>query len=216
MTDLPEELAKIADSGVVAVMRDTDPDTAVEVARALVAGGVTTLELTADADGVTDSIAAVTDALGDEATVGAGTVLEDATADAVIDAGAEFVVSPTVELAVVEVCNHREVPVAPGALTPTEVRTAWAAGADFVKIFPAASVGPKHLSRIHGPLPDIPLMPTGGVGTENAAAFIEQGAIAVGAGSALTDQDAIDASDWDAITSNARELVETVQEARKG
>jgi len=203
------------DSGVVAVMRGADADTVVEVAAALEAGGVTAFEITADNPDAMEMIAAVSAAFdGSEAIVGAGTVLDSETARAAITAGAEFVVGPTFDPGVVETCNRYGVPVAPGVLTPTEALTAYEAGADVAKVFPASSVGPGHLESIAGPLPQIPLMPTGGIDADNVADYIEAGAAVVGAGSALMDDDAIAAGEFEAITETAREFTQTVAEAR--
>ncbi len=208
-------LGRIVDSGVVAVMRGAERDIVVDVAEALLAGGITALELTADSEHVVENVAAVREAVGDEAVVGTGTVYDAGTAREVVDAGAEFVVSPTVERDVVEVCNELGVTVAPGAFTPTEVRTAYEAGADAVKVFPAASAGPKHLSRIGGPMPEVPLMPTGGVGLDNAADYVEAGAVAVGVGSALVADDLVAAGDFERITERAESFVNAVEDARR-
>jgi 2-dehydro-3-deoxyphosphogluconate aldolase/(4S)-4-hydroxy-2-oxoglutarate aldolase len=195
--DASENVQRLVDSGVVAVMRGANADTVVEVAAALKDGGVTAFEITAD-----------------NAIVGAGTVLDSATARAAIGSGAEFVVGPTFDPGVVETCNRYGVPVAPGVLTPTEAVTAFEAGADIAKVFPASSMGPGHLSSIAGPLPQIPLMPTGGVDVDNAGEYIRAGAAVVGAGSALMHDDAIAAGDFESITETAREFTRTIEDAR--
>jgi 2-dehydro-3-deoxyphosphogluconate aldolase/(4S)-4-hydroxy-2-oxoglutarate aldolase len=146
--------------------------------------------------------------------VGAGTVLDTETARAVVAAGAEFVVSPTLEEDVVELCNRYGVVSAPGVFTPTEALTAYEAGADVVKLFPASTGGPGHVSAIRGPLGQIPVVPTGGVGPDDAADYVEAGATAVGVGSALVSDAAIADGDFDAIEATARDLVETVEQAR--
>lgn len=201
--------------GVVAVMRGADPDTVVDAAQALHDGGVTALELTMDADDATEMLSTVTDAFGDHVTVGAGTVLDEATATAAIHAGAEFVVSPTYDSDVVRACNRYGTLVAPGVFTPTEALEAYQAGADLVKLFPAKSVGPAHLASIRGPMPQIPIMPTGGVGLDNAADYIEAGAMAVGVGSALVDFDAVEAGHADQLTETARQFVDVIETARE-
>ncbi|PSP81607.1 2-dehydro-3-deoxyphosphogluconate aldolase [Halobacteriales archaeon QS_1_68_20] len=208
-------LGRIVDSGVVAVMRGAERDVVVEIAEALLAGGVTALELTADSEHVVENVTAVRDAVGDEAVVGTGTVYDAETARAVVDTGAEFVVSPTVEHDVIGACNDLGVTVAPGAFTPTEVRTAYQAGADAVKVFPAASAGPKHLSRIGGPMPEVPLMPTGGVDLDSAADYVRAGAVAVGVGSALVPDDLVAERDFDRITERAASFVNVVEGARE-
>jgi 2-dehydro-3-deoxyphosphogluconate aldolase/(4S)-4-hydroxy-2-oxoglutarate aldolase len=213
--DTSEDLQRLVDSGVVAVMRGADADTILEVATALKDGGVTAFEITADnpdAMGLIDEVSASFDE--SEAIVGAGTVLDSGTARAAITSGAEFVVGPTFDAGVVETCNRYGVPVAPGVLTPTEALTAYEAGADLAKVFPASSMGPGHLSSIAGPLPQIPLMPTGGIDVGNAAEYIRAGAAVVGAGSALMDDDAVAAGDFESITGTAREFTRTIEDAR--
>jgi 2-dehydro-3-deoxyphosphogluconate aldolase/(4S)-4-hydroxy-2-oxoglutarate aldolase len=213
--DTSRDLERLVDSGVVAVMRGAEPDTAIEVAAALRDGGVTAFEITAenpDAMALIDELSASFDE--SEAIVGAGTVLDSETARTAIGSGAEFVVGPTFDPGVVETCNRYGVPVAPGVLTPTEAVTAYEAGADIAKVFPASSMGPGHLSSIAGPLPQIPLMPTGGIDIDNVADYIEAGAAVVGAGSAIMDQSAIDAGDFESITETAREFTRTIEEAR--
>lgn len=204
----------MAESGVIAVMRGVPADRAVETARALARGGVGAVELTADAPGAVDALGAVRSALDDEALVGAGTVMDAATASRAANAGADFVVAPHLDVATVETCNRYGVTVLPGVLTPTEAVRAVEAGADGVKVFPAATVGPDHLAALAGPLPQIPLVPTGGVDTENAGDYLDAGALAVGAGSALVDGDAAARGDFDAVEARAREFVAAVDDAR--
>lgn len=207
-------LGRIVDSGVVAVMRGTDPGTVVEVSEALVDGGVTALEVTADSERVVESVATLRETVGDEAVVGVGTVYDAATTRDAVDAGAEFVVSPTVELDVVAAAGDLGVAVLPGGFTPTEVRTAYGAGADAVKVFPAASTGPKHLSRIAGPMPEVPLVPTGGVDLDSAPDYVDAGAVAVGVGGALVDRELIAAGDFEALGERAAAFVDAVEGAR--
>jgi 2-dehydro-3-deoxyphosphogluconate aldolase/(4S)-4-hydroxy-2-oxoglutarate aldolase len=210
-----ETIEQLVDSGVVAVMRGADADAVVDIARALQAGGVTAIELTADTQGVMSLIEEVVAELeDDDVVVGVGTVLDSETARTAILAGAEFVVSPSYHEDVVEVCNRYGVPVAPGVATPTEAIEAYEAGADMVKLFPASSLGPGYLSSIKGPLGQIPIMPTGGVGPDDAGDFIEAGAECVGAGSSLVDDDAVERGDFEAITENAEAMVDAVESAR--
>jgi 2-dehydro-3-deoxyphosphogluconate aldolase/(4S)-4-hydroxy-2-oxoglutarate aldolase len=212
--DKHDAMQRLSESGTVAVMRGADADTLVKTVDALREGGVTAIEITADNPDALAMIAAVSDRFDDDVIVGAGTVLDGETALDTIRAGAEFVVGPTVETDVVDVCNRYGTLVAPGAFTPTEALTAYEAGADFVKIFPASSGGPGHLSGIKGPLPQIPLMPTGGVDADNAGDFIRAGAAVVGAGSALVPGNAVEAGDFETITENARAFSEAVEAAR--
>jgi 2-dehydro-3-deoxyphosphogluconate aldolase/(4S)-4-hydroxy-2-oxoglutarate aldolase len=210
-----ETIQQMRDSGVVAVMRGADADAVVDIAEALAEGGVTALELTADTPGVMNLIEDVSDALDDtNVIVGAGTVLDEETARSAILAGAEFVVSPSFHEDVVETCNRYGVPVAPGVATPTEAVEAYQAGADMVKLFPASCLGPDFLASVKGPLGHVPIMPTGGVGPDNAGDFIEAGAECVGAGSSLVDDEAIENEDFDMITANAEAMVQAVEDAR--
>ena len=208
-------LQRLKDGGVVAVLRGADPNTVVDVAAALRDGGVTAFEITADTPDATGMIAELSASFDEsEAIVGAGTVLDGGTARDVIAAGAEFVVGPTFDPEMVATCNRYGVPVAPGVFTPTEALTAYEAGADLVKVFPASSAGPGHLSSIAGPLPQIPLMPTGGIDVDNVGDYIEAGAAVVGAGSALLDDDAIAAGDFESLTETADEFTRAVEAAR--
>ncbi|WP_058365310.1 bifunctional 4-hydroxy-2-oxoglutarate aldolase/2-dehydro-3-deoxy-phosphogluconate aldolase [Haloparvum sedimenti] len=210
-----ETLQRIEDSGVVAVLRGVPADQLIDIADALREGGVTAIEVTADTPGVVDLIDEVSSSFADgETTIGAGTVIDAETARNVQLAGAEFVVSPSLHEDVIETCNRYGTVVAPGVMTPTEAITAYEAGADFVKVFPAATVGPGHVSAIKGPLSQIPIMPTGGVGLDNAGEFVDAGAFAVGAGSALVDYDAAERGDFESITETARQFTETVAEHR--
>jgi len=210
-----DAFATMRDSGVVAVLRGAEPGTVVDTAEALVAGGVTALEVTADTAGATDMIATLSEELGDDALVGAGTVLDSETARAAIAAGAEFVVSPSFDEGVVETCNRYGVLCAPGVMTPTEAVEAYEAGADVVKVFPAKTVGPDHVAALKGPLGHLEIMPTGGVSPDNAGDYIEAGAVCVGAGSALVDRDLVEAGDFDAITERAEAFREVIEAARK-
>jgi len=208
-------LDAIADSGVTAVLRGVDEDDAVPVARAVYEGGVRSIEVTADAAHYAQKIATVERELGDtDAVVGAGTVMDAAAARDVIAAGAEFVLAPNLNEAVVEVCNRAGVVSIPGVMTPTEADRAMAAGADALKMFPASSVGPDHIGALRGPLGDVAIMPTGGVSTDNVADYFDAGAFAVGAGSALVDYGAIQREDWDGVRESAAAFVDAVEAAR--
>lgn len=206
---------RIVDSGVTAVLRGIDEEDIVPVAEAIHAGGVTAIEVTADAKRCTEMIAAVDRALADtDAVVGAGTVMDAPAARNVIEAGAEFVLAPNLNEEVIEVCNRENVLCIPGVMTPTEADRAMAAGADILKLFPASTVGPDHIGAIQGPLGDVPVMPTGGVSADNVAEYFDAGAVAVGAGSALVDYDAIERENWDAVRESAAEFVAAVEDAR--
>jgi len=214
-SDPSSDFERLTDSGVVAVMRGADADTIVDVATALHDGGVTAYEITADNPDAMELIAEVSASFDDsEAIVGAGTVLDSETAQAAIRSGAEFVVGPTFDRGVVETCNRYGTLVAPGILTPTEAVEAYEAGADMAKVFPASSMGPGHLASVAGPLPQIPLMPTGGIDVDNVADYVEAGAAVVGAGSAIMDADAIAAGDFEEITETARTFTRRIEAAR--
>ena len=209
-----ETLSRLDESGVVAVLRGVPADQLIEIAEALRAGGVTAVEITADTPGVADLIEEVTASFDDdEVVVGTGTVLDSETARTTLMAGAEFVVSPSFHEDVIETCNRYGAVSAPGVMTPTEAVRGYEAGADFVKVFPAKTVGPAHLGAMKGPLGQIPMMPTGGVTPDNAADYVEAGAFAVGAGGALVDYDAAERGDYEVITETAREFTRVVEEA---
>lgn len=210
---ITRQIDQIVDTGVIAILRGVETDSAIDVASAIVDGGVTALEVTADTPNVTETINTLSNAFED-VLVGAGTVLDAETARSVQLAGAEFIVTPTVNRDVIEVGNRYGTPVASGAFTPTEALHAYESGAEFVKIFPAKTGGPKHVAAIGGPLSQIPLVPTGGVGPSNAEAYIEAGAVAVGAGSAIVEDEAVINDDYARITENARLMVDAINSAR--
>ena len=206
----------LIDGGVTAVLRGVPEDKMVDVATAIHEGGVRGLELTADAKRCSDMVAAVDKELGDtDAVIGVGTVMDAAAARNVIEAGAEFVLAPNINEEVITVCNRESVLSIPGVMTPTEAATAMSAGADMLKMFPASTVGPGHIGALQGPLGDVPIMPTGGVSPDNVADYFDAGAVAVGAGSALVDYEAIENDDMDAVRESAAEFVDAVNAARE-
>ena len=216
MTSKQETQQRLIDSGVTAVLRGIPEEKMVDVATAIHEGGVTALELTADAKRCSDMIAAVDKELGDtDAVIGAGTVMDAAAARNVIEAGAEFVLAPNLNEDVIDVCNREGVVCIPGVMTPTEAAQAMEAGADILKMFPASTVGPGHIGALQGPLGDVPIMPTGGVSTDNVADYFDAGAVAVGAGSALVDYEAIEDDDMDQVRESAAAFVEAVEAARE-
>jgi 2-dehydro-3-deoxyphosphogluconate aldolase/(4S)-4-hydroxy-2-oxoglutarate aldolase len=160
--------AALEETRIVAILRRTDASRAIETARAILAGGVRAIEVTCDSDGVMEMIRAISDELGDRMLVGAGTVLDIETAEAALSAGAQYIVSPHTDAALIGAMAERGVPCVPGAFTPTEALTAWRAGAAVVKLFPSGPVGPGHLKDLRGPLRQIPFLPTGGVTLANA------------------------------------------------
>lgn len=214
-----EVLQHIASVGLVPVIRAEGQDEATRVIDAIEAGGIPLLEITMTVPGAISVIEAVRKR-EKSAVVGAGTVLDPETARACILAGAQFIVSPAMNLATIEICRRYSVPMICGALTPTEVVTAWSAGADVVKIFPCGAVGgASYIKALKAPFPQIALMPTGGVSLKTAADFIKAGSFALGVGSDLIDHKAIEEEDWNtlatAVSARAREYVRAVQEARR-
>jgi 2-dehydro-3-deoxyphosphogluconate aldolase/(4S)-4-hydroxy-2-oxoglutarate aldolase len=209
-----EDLSRVLNSGIVAVIRSTSSEQLVEVARALYEGGVDVLEVTFTVPKALEIIAAVRKALGDKVLLGAGTVLDPETARAAFLAGAEFLVSPTVNLDVIKLGNRYDKLVMPGAFTPTEILTAWEAGAQVIKVFPADIGGPAYLKTLHGPLPQVRLLPTGGVNLSTIADFLKAGACAVGLGGALVEPKAVQTGDMPRIKSLAQQYVEAVKKTR--
>src|SRR5215467_9196407 len=210
------QLRHVLDCGVVAVVRAPDSQQLVEVARALADGGITVVEITMTVPNALEVLGQVRRALGDRVLLGAGTVLDPETARAVLLAGAEYVVAPTVNLDVIRLCQRYDKLVMPGAFTPTEILTAWEAGADIVKVFPADVVGPAFFKALRGPLPQVRLMPTGGVDLTTAAAFLKAGACCLGVGSQLVELDAVARRDFDRIRDLARQYAAIVKQARGG
>lgn len=207
---------RVTDCGVIAVLRAKSSAELIDVSNALYAGGVTAIEVTMTTPGALDVIKGVSAELGDKVVVGVGSVLDPETARAAILAGANYVVAPTLNEEVVRLTKRYGKVCIPGAFTPTEVLRAWDSGADAVKVFPTSSVGPQYIKDLKGPLPQIPLVPTGGVSVETCGDFIRAGAIAVGAGSALVNPKAVAAKDWATLTDTARRMVEEVRKARAG
>src|SRR2546421_8855131 len=179
------QLRQVLDSGIVAVVRSPDSQQLVEVARALADGGINVVEITMSVPNALDVVRQVREALGDRLLLGAGTILDPETARAALFAGAEYIVAPTVNLDVIRLCQRYDKLVMPGAFTPTEILTAWEAGADIVKRFPADVVGPAFFKAMRGPLPHIRLMPTGGGDLTTAAALLQARASWPGGGRQL-------------------------------
>lgn len=206
-----EVLNKMREIGLVPVLRAESEEQALAIAEAIAAGGVTCLEVTMTVPGAIRVIARLAKERPD-ILVGAGTVLDPETARACILEGAQFVVSPALNAATVELCRRYSIAVLPGALTPTEVITAWECGADVIKVFPANSMGgAKYLKSLKAPLPQIELIPTGGVTVETARDFLEAGAFALGVGADLVDTKAIAAGEAHKITGTAKKYMEIVR-----
>lgn len=209
-----KQLARVSKSGIVAVIRAESGERLADVAEALLAGGVEVMEVTFTVPKAHRVLEQVAERLADRILLGAGTVLDPETARIALLSGAEFIVSPTVNLEVIKLCRRYDKLVMPGALTPTEVLTAWEAGADIVKIFPSDVTGPAYLKALAGPLPQVRLMPTGGVTLQTAADFLKAGSFALGIGGSLVDSRAVAAGELGKIESLARQFVEIVRVAR--
>jgi 2-dehydro-3-deoxyphosphogluconate aldolase/(4S)-4-hydroxy-2-oxoglutarate aldolase len=209
-----DQLRWILDCGLLAVVRSHDSRQLVEVVRALADGGVTVAEITMTVPHALDVLRDVRRELGDRVLLGAGTVLDPETARAVLLAGAEYIVAPTVNVEVIRMCQRYNKLVMPGAFTPTEILTAWEAGADIVKVFPADVVGPAFLKAVRGPLPQVRLMPTGGVDLNTAAAFLKAGACCLGVGTQLVEPKAIAERNFDRIRDLAGQYVRIVKQTR--
>ncbi len=208
------DLARVLQSAIVAVVRAPSGELLADVAQALLAGGVEVMEITFTVPRAERVLEQVADRLGDKILLGAGTVLDTETARVALLAGARFIVAPTVNLDVIRMCQRYDKLIMPGAFSPTEVLTAWEAGADIVKIFPSEITGPAYLKALHGPLPQVRLMPTGGVNLQTAAEFLKCGACALGIGGSLVEPKAVAAGDLGRIESLARQYVEIVRKAK--
>lgn len=210
-----EIIDQIENIGVIPVVRAQSADEAIKAIDAIMAGGINVLEITMTVPGAVKVIKEVSAKFGSDTLIGAGTVLDPETAQACIDAGAKFVVSPALNLDTIALCKKLDVPIMPGALSPTEVVTAWNAGADLVKVFPCGSVGgASYIKNLKGPLPQIKMIPTGGVSLATAADFIKAGAAALGVGTDLVDVKAIRAGEAHVVTERAKQFVEIVRDAR--
>ena len=204
----------IEEAGVVAVIRLKEPDKLRAVVEAIGQGGIRAIEVTMTVPGAVELISQLAPTMPPGFILGAGTVLDPETAQQVIDAGAQFVVSPVFRRGVIDACHERDVAAMPGCFTPTEILDAWDAGADVVKVFPATSLGPNFFKDVRGPLPHVKLMPTGGVSLDNAGDWIRAGAVAVGVGTALLDSKAIASGDYAVLRANAERIVGSVRAAR--
>lgn len=212
-----DTLGRLEHGTLVSVVRAPSPDLAIAAVEAILEGGISTFEITLTVPGAVQLIESLVKRFGTRALIGAGTVLTADQAEACIDAGAQFVVSPGFDAATVELVLSHDVPCMPGALTPTEVITAWKAGVDMVKIFPCSAMGgAKYLKALRGPLPQVKMLPTGGVNASTAREYLAAGAAALGIGSELVDASALSSGRLDVITARAKELVNAVAAARAG
>lgn len=210
---LPDELTS---TGVVAIARASSTQRIVAAVETVVRAGVTCVEVALTTPGAVDAIAALAASLGETACLGAGTVLTTQQVRECVGAGAKFIVAPSLVPDVVEFASAQGIPVFPGALTPSEIVTAWLSGAAAVKVFPASAVGPTYVRDVRAPLPDIPLIPTGGVSIDDVPKYFAAGAIAVGLGGPLLGDALRDDGDLDALSARAKRLLDVVRAAREG
>jgi len=210
-----EILAFISEVGIVPIVRTSSAEGAIEAVEAIYAGGVRAAEITMTVPGAIHALEKVADRFGGKIVLGAGTVLDPETARACMLAGAEFFVTPSLRLSTIEMAKRYSKVICPGALTPTEVLTAWEAGADVVKIFPCGNVGgPKYIKALKGPFPQIEMIPTGGVNLETAGEFLKAGACAVAVGGELVDAKSIKEGRFDIIEDRARQYLAAIAKAR--
>ncbi len=209
-------LQRMREPGVIAVIRADDSAQLEQAARALRDGGVTAMEVTMTTPNALDVIKNVSSALGDSILMGVGTVLDETTARLALLAGAQFVVTPVLRLEVIALCNRYSIPIVSGAYTPTEALAAHEAGADFIKIFPADGLGPGYVRALKAPLPQLEIIPTGGVDVDTCGDFIRAGCAAVAAGRSLVSKDILKRGDWAALSDLAARFVARVAEARAG
>lgn len=214
MPDREQTIARLLESGIVAIIRANSPDLALPAAKALLAGGVNAIEVTLTTPGACEAIAAMSRELGAGALIGVGTVLTPADANEAMDAGAAYVISPVCRTELIAASHARGCPVMLGCYTPTEAQTAHEAGADFIKLFPADTLGPAYIKALLAPLPHLRIVPTGGVNHETLASFMQAGCAAVGAGSCLVSKDIQERRDWAELTRRAERFVAAMKAAR--
>jgi 2-dehydro-3-deoxyphosphogluconate aldolase/(4S)-4-hydroxy-2-oxoglutarate aldolase len=207
-------IERMLNPGVVAVIRADSSEQLMDVARALEAGGVTAMEITMTTPNALTVIEAVVQEMGSRVLMGVGTVLDTETARMAILAGAQFVVTPVMKPDIIALCNRYSRPIVAGAYTPTEALAAHEAGADFIKIFPADGLGPNYIKALKAPLPQLEIIPTGGVSVETAGDFIRAGCAAVAAGGSLVSKEILKSGDWAKLSQVARDMVQAVAAAR--
>jgi 2-dehydro-3-deoxyphosphogluconate aldolase/(4S)-4-hydroxy-2-oxoglutarate aldolase len=210
-----ETLKSLIDCGAIAVIRLSDSKKLIKVAHSIYEGGIIGIEITMTVPDAINVIKKAAAYLGSYMIIGVGTVLDAETAQRAIDAGAKYVVSPVFKKEIIDTAHKNNIPVMPGAFTPTEAQTAFEAGADIIKIFPADVVGMAFFKGVLAPMPHLKLMPTGGVSLANAGEWLKAGACAVGVGSALLDKNAILSENYKVLTENAMILMENIRKAKQ-
>lgn len=211
-----EIISSLTNPGIIAVVRAQKEEQVLPLSEALLAGGVIAVEITMTTPNAIAAIRSASQQLGDHALIGVGTVLEAKTCRAAIEAGAQFVVTPVFRPEFVAIAQAAQRPLMLGAYTPTEAQLAHEAGADFIKIFPADSLGPKYIKALRAPLPHLRIVPTGGVEASNVGDFLKAGCVAVGAGSSLVPAKCLRDNDWPELTRRATEFVKAAHQARIG
>jgi 2-dehydro-3-deoxyphosphogluconate aldolase / (4S)-4-hydroxy-2-oxoglutarate aldolase len=209
-----QKLNLIRETGIIAIMRAQSSEQLIDAAEAICQGGVRVIEVTMTTPNALRVISEATAKFGEKILFGAGSVLDVETARVAILAGAGFIVAPILKISVIEICNRYSIPVMPGCYTPTEIVTAWEAGADMIKLFPASVGGPDLVKALLAPLPQIEIVPVGGVELNNAAEFIRCGASALGVGSSLVNQKLLDAGNMEELTNRAKAFIEEVAKGR--
>jgi 2-dehydro-3-deoxyphosphogluconate aldolase/(4S)-4-hydroxy-2-oxoglutarate aldolase len=209
-----ETLSIIRETGVIAIMRAKSSDQLIAAADAIKKGGVRAIEVTMTTPGALNVISEAKTRYGSDVAFGAGTVLDPESGRAAILAGADFIVGPTLNLELIKLCNRYGIPVMPGCYTPTEILAGWEGGADLIKLFPASVGGPDLVKAILAPLPQVQIIPVGGVDLNTAAQFIRNGAVALGVGSDLVNQKLLDAGDMDELTRRAAAYIDQVKKGR--
>ena len=207
-------IQRLLDPGVVAIIRADSSEQLIDASRALLDGGISAIEITMTTPNALRVVADVCNTFGSQVLAGVGSVLEARTAREAIEAGAQYVVTPVLKPEVIAFCNQQEKPILAGSYTPTEAQTAFELGADFIKIFPADTLGPKYIAAMRGPLPHLRIVPTGGVDASTAGDFIRAGCAAVAAGSSLVSKEILKNCDWTQLRNKAAQLVAAVAQAR--
>lgn len=211
-----KQITMIREAGVIAIIRANTSGDLLEAAEAVKVGGLNTIEVTMTTPDALNVIAKATENFGDQVLFGAGSVLDPETARAAILAGAQFIVSPTLNIKTIEICRRYSKTIVAGCFTPTEIQTAWQQGADFVKVFPADVGGPAYIKAVLAPLPQVALIPTGGVNLKTIGPFLKAGAVAVAAGSSLVSQEILNEKNFPLLTERARSMRQEVIKVRQG